>query len=49
VQGPGLGLAIVRNIVTDHGGTVTARSELGSGSTFTITLPAIRAVAPAHS
>jgi signal transduction histidine kinase len=44
VQGPGLGLAIVRTIVTEHGGTVSARSELGRGSTFTVTLPAIPAV-----
>jgi signal transduction histidine kinase len=49
VQGPGLGLAIVRNIVTEHGGTVSARSELGRGSTFTVTLPVIPAVEPAHS
>ncbi|WP_127503604.1 ATP-binding protein [Actinoplanes solisilvae] len=41
VQGNGLGLAIVRNIVADHGGTVTVRSELGRGSTFTMTLPLI--------
>jgi two-component system phosphate regulon sensor histidine kinase PhoR len=41
VQGSGLGLAIVRDIVTGHGGTVAARSELGQGSTFTITLPAL--------
>ncbi|NMO51555.1 HAMP domain-containing protein [Actinoplanes sp. TBRC 11911] len=41
VQGPGLGLAIVRDIVTGHGGTVAARSELGRGSTFTMTLPAL--------
>ncbi|WP_433361728.1 ATP-binding protein [Actinoplanes sp. CA-142083] len=45
VQGPGLGLAIVRNIVIDHGGTVAARSSLGNGSTFTVTLPAL---IPAH-
>nr|WP_296065946.1 ATP-binding protein [uncultured Actinoplanes sp.] len=41
VQGSGLGLAIVRDIVTGHGGTVAARSELGRGSTFTVTLPAL--------
>jgi signal transduction histidine kinase len=40
VQGNGLGLAIVRTIVTEHGGSVTARSELGRGSSFTVTLPA---------
>jgi two-component system phosphate regulon sensor histidine kinase PhoR len=39
VQGPGLGLAIVRTIVTEHGGTVTAESRVDHGSTFTITLP----------
>ncbi|GAA0472113.1 hypothetical protein Ade02nite_51720 [Paractinoplanes deccanensis] len=39
VQGSGLGLAIVRTIVSEHGGTVTARSDLGKGSTFTIKLP----------
>jgi signal transduction histidine kinase len=46
VQGTGLGLAIVRTIVTEHGGTVAARSELGLGSTFTVTLPAVRQPQP---
>jgi signal transduction histidine kinase/CHASE3 domain sensor protein len=49
VQGPGLGLAIVRSIVTEHGGTVTATSELGQGSTFTVILPAVIVTEPAHS
>lgn len=37
--GSGLGLAIVKQLVVAHGGTVTARSELGRGSTFTVRLP----------
>jgi signal transduction histidine kinase len=39
VQGSGLGLAVVRTIVTEHGGTVGVRSQLGEGTTFTVTLP----------
>ena len=38
--GYGLGLAIVRAIVDAHGGTVSAKSQLGLGSTFTVSLPA---------
>jgi signal transduction histidine kinase len=40
-EGSGLGLSIVRFIVNAHGGTVTVRSELGEGSTFTVRLPAL--------
>ncbi len=37
--GTGLGLAIVKHIAQVHGGSVTVKSSLGNGSTFTIHLP----------
>jgi len=37
--GLGLGLAITRELVLAHGGTITARSEPGKGASFLITLP----------
>jgi len=37
--GTGLGLAIVRDIVSAHGGSLTARSHVGKGTTFSFTLP----------
>lgn len=38
IHGNGLGLAIVQHIITQHGGTITVKSEVGSGTTFTISL-----------
>ncbi|HEY7526897.1 MAG TPA: sensor histidine kinase, partial [Candidatus Limnocylindria bacterium] len=38
-SGSGLGLAIARSIVEMHGGSIEVASVVGSGSTFTITLP----------
>jgi signal transduction histidine kinase len=37
--GAGLGLAITRRLILLHGGTIRAKSELGRGSTFTMTVP----------
>jgi signal transduction histidine kinase len=37
--GTGLGMAIVRNVVTAHGGTITFETETGKGTTFLIQLP----------
>jgi signal transduction histidine kinase len=39
VPGTGLGLALVKRIISMHGGTVSLKSELGFGSNFTIHLP----------
>ncbi|MCA1584446.1 MAG: CHASE3 domain-containing protein [Acidobacteria bacterium] len=38
-DGAGMGLAICRRIVERHGGTITARSTPGNGSTFLIAMP----------
>jgi len=38
-HGTGLGLAIVQSVISDHGGRISVRSELGKGTTFVIELP----------
>jgi PAS domain S-box-containing protein len=38
-KGIGLGLVIVKNIIEGHGGSIHVKSEVGKGTTFTISLP----------
>lgn len=44
--GIGLGLAITRDLVSSLGGTIHVRSEVGVGTTFSVSLPASVAEAP---
>ena len=39
VRGTGLGLVLSKQAVEAHGGTISARSRLGHGTSFTVTLP----------
>jgi signal transduction histidine kinase/DNA-binding response OmpR family regulator len=41
-EGSGLGLALTRSLVELHGGTISVRSKVGVGSTFTVSLPVLR-------
>ena len=45
----GLGLAIARQLIVGHGGTIEAQSEVGRGTKFTIVLPVASALAAAHA
>jgi signal transduction histidine kinase len=38
-EGTGLGLTVVQQIASEHGGRVECQSEAGKGSTFTLCLP----------
>jgi len=44
-EGTGLGLAIVHELVERHGGSIEVETELGAGTTFTVTLPRLNEVA----
>ncbi len=39
LEGTGIGLAMVRELVALHGGAITVESDFGKGSTFTVTIP----------
>ena len=47
-EGSGIGLALARELVEMHGGTIRVESELGRGTTFTVALPLGQAHLPAN-
>jgi signal transduction histidine kinase len=47
LEGSGIGLALVQELVRLHGGTVSATSELDRGSCFTVSIPLGKAHLPA--
>ena len=42
ISGSGLGMAIIKQAVELHGGTITLESEVGVGTTFTVCLPMLK-------
>ncbi len=49
IRGTGLGLYIAREIARLHGGDIVVRSEIGRGTTFTITMPLAPEALPAQT
>lgn len=49
VEGSGIGLAFVRDIVELHGGTVSCASRMGAGTTFSVVVPHRPAEGPAET
>jgi len=47
-NGTGLGLSVVYGVVQNHGGFINLDSEIGRGTTFSVYLPRISAIAPAR-
>jgi signal transduction histidine kinase len=43
-MGTGMGLAVVKRLVTAQGGTIAVESDVGRGTTFIIALPATPSV-----
>jgi signal transduction histidine kinase len=43
ISGTGVGLTIVKQCVTRHGGTIDFTSKVGVGTTFTVVIPNVQA------
>ncbi len=46
IEGTGLGLSLVKAVIEQHGGSISAESEEGQGSTFHVELPALKEADP---